>query len=210
MRMTKYLHIITLTIFITILYISNLYAQKDSAEVENLGFITIDTTNTFVPVEEISEQLEIDTTHTKSPKKAALYSAIFPGLGQIYNGKYWKVPIVWGAVGGSVYFSYYIFNQYYMYLNDYVAIKKDTQATTVSGIQDENKLLEAKNQFRKYRDYSVLACILFYGFNIIDANIDAHFANFDVSEDLSLNFSPKIINLYDKNYTFGINLALSF
>jgi hypothetical protein len=198
-----------ISILFAIFYSQILFGQIDTSKTENNGYITIDSTDKFIAVDEITEPEIIDSSYIKSPKKAALYSLCFPGLGQIYNEKYWKVPIVWSLVGASSYAVYTTFDQYYMYLNDYVKVlNKDT--ITISKITNKDVLFEKKTKFRKYRDLSVIAWVIIYGLNIIDANVDAHFSNFDVSEDLSLKFSPEIINLYDKNYTFGINLVLYF
>lgn len=186
----------------------NAFCQKDTTVIENV-YISVDSTGKFVDLDEIP-YTEIDSSKIKSPKKAAILSACFPGLGQIYNHKYWKLPIVWGLVGTASYGVYYTFDNYLMYLNDYVTVISGSSEPTISGLTSESRLLENKNKFRKYRDLSVMAWLVIYGLNIVDANIDAHFSNFDVSEDLSLNISPNIINLNDKNYIFGINLALAF
>lgn len=192
-------------------YSQNIFAQLDTSKIENNGYITIDSTNKFIPVEEITD-IVIDSSYIKSPKKAALLSLVFPGLGQMYNRKYWKVPIVWGLLGVASYSVDFTSKLHNLYLNDYITVLKDTTNTQLEilGYSDVKYLIERKDKFRKYYDYSIIAWLIVYGLNILDANVDAHFSNFDISEDLTLNFSPKIIKLTNNNYTFGINLALYF
>ncbi|CAA9202043.1 DUF5683 domain-containing protein [Flavobacterium collinsii] len=127
------------------------------------------------------------------PAKAAFYSAILPGLGQAYNKKYWKIPLVYGAIGTSVYF--YIDNQkkYNTYRDEYKnrlegKINKDDYLRNLN----DNQLIAAQKQFQRNRDLSAFFIVGFYVLNIVDANIDAAISQFNVSE--SLSFKPIIEN----------------
>lgn len=136
------------------------------------------------------------------PGKASLYSAIFPGLGQIYNKKYWKVPIVWAAVGIPVYT--FFFNRVYYNRSRYaIAVvangsqgNADSMARVypdyVAGVLagDLQGLENIRNFYRENEDYSVLFFLLFYTLNIIDATVDAHLRDFNVSDDLSMKIRP--------------------
>lgn len=141
-----------------------------------------------------------------APAKAAFYSAVLPGLGQVYNKKYWKVPLVYGAIGASIY--YYTLNnaRYQSYRNAY----KDRLA----GIPNENyayldnaRLIQAQQFYQRNRDLSLLCVVGFYVLNIIDANVDAHLGQFNVNDNLS--FKPE---LYSNgiNYKPTMGLALNF
>jgi len=198
---------------------NNLFSQTDSLQNESNGFITIDTTSNFVEIEEFLGDIDssfIDTSYIKSPKKAVRLSAAFPGLGQIYNEKYWKVPIVWGMMGVATYGCIFSFSTYIHYINDYIIVISNTnpdpkfKPTTWSGLTDKTILKEKKLQWRKYRDYCVLGWIGFYTLNIVDAYVDAQFSNFDVSEDLSFNFSPTLIHSNTNNYCLGLNFSIKF
>jgi hypothetical protein len=131
-----------------------------------------------------------------SPKKAAIRSAILPGLGQIYNKKYWKLPIVYGALGTSAAIFFYNYNNYrdtrFAYRVKYNMRVLHTDSTLFPKIRDELKPLSEeslrfyRDQFRRDIDYSALFFILLWGLNVVDAAVDAHLKPFDVSPDLSL------------------------
>lgn len=138
------------------------------------------------------------------PSKAAFYSAIVPGLGQAYNKKYWKIPIVYGAIGTSLYF--YIDNnkKYHSYRDAYkrrLAGFNDDQYQYL----DDSRLVTAQRFFQRNRDLSLLVSVGFYILNIVDANVDAHLIQFNVSDKLS--FQP---DLYLNDINYKPNLGLTF
>lgn len=144
-----------------------------------------------------------------SPRKAALYSAVVPGLGQAYNKEYWKIPLAYAAIGTCVYFFVDNMKVYKMYRDAYrlrVDGNPDTNDTNPeTAPYDTEALKGARDQFRQYVDYSVLFFVLAYGINIIDATVFAHLRNFDMSDDLSMRISPTIIN----NRTLGLSVNIS-
>lgn len=139
-----------------------------------------------------------------SPRKAAIRSAIIPGWGQAYNKKYWKVPIVWAAVGIPAWLVYY--NQEWYKRTSY-AVKVsdvgnnlpvyldqvDPQLLPLVQKKQTSALINYRNDFRKNRDYAILFGLLFWGLNIVDATVDAHLKDFDVSEDLSFSVKPALL-----------------
>lgn len=120
-----------------------------------------------------------------SPSRAAFYSAILPGLGQVYNKKYWKVPLVYGAMGTSLYF-YFDNNKKYNQYRD--AYKRRLAGFNDDEFQylDDNRLIQAQRFYQRNRDLSLLITAAFYILNIVDANVDAHLMQFNVSDDLSV------------------------
>ena len=161
-----------------------------------------------------------DTTVKKkihSPRVAAIRSAIFPGLGQIYNKKYWKLPIVWGAMGisGGVFF--FNLSQYkdvrFAYRVKYNMRVFKTDSASFDDIRPDLKPLSEeslrfyRNQYRRDIDYSAIAFILLWGLNIVDATVDAHLKSFDVSPDLSLKIRPGYSDFAKTN---GLSLVLTF
>ena len=157
-----------------------------------------------------ADSLKSETIDPLRPAKAAFYSAIFPGLGQIYNKKYWKLPLVYGAIGTSVYL--YIDNQksYNLYKDEYKNRLAGNPSSSASLARfDESRLIAAQKGFQRNRDLSALFIVGFYVLNIIDANIDAALSQFNVSENLA--FKPAMIN---NNSTlkndFGVALNYSF
>ncbi|HET9432053.1 MAG TPA: DUF5683 domain-containing protein, partial [Chitinophagaceae bacterium] len=129
-----------------------------------------------------------------SPRSAALRSAILPGLGQIYNKKYWKLPIIYGALGVSGGIFIYNLQNYrdtrFAYKVKYNMRVNGTDSALFSQIKDhlrrhsEESLRYYRNQFRRDIDYSVLFFVVLWGLNVVDAAVDAHLKGFDVSPDL--------------------------
>jgi hypothetical protein len=154
-------------------------------------------------------------TKAHPPRAAALRSAILPGWGQVYNKKYWKVPIVYAALGITGFIFIDNIKTYKEYRFAYAARIKAEQSPYDS--TDYNKLKElyklispgsiqaARNRFRQYVDYSALFFILFWGLNVVDATVDAHLKSFDVSPDLSLQIKPGHSEMAGTN---GISLVL--
>ena len=152
------------------------------------------------------EKKEIDPLR---PSKAAFYSAVLPGLGQAYNKKYWKIPIVWGAIGAGVYFYVRNDNQFDRYRDAYksrlAGYKTDEFYNTIS----DDGLVRAQEQFRRNKEMSLLITFGLYALNIIDANIDAHLLQFNVDENLSL--SPHYqYNEMENTSDLGLTLNFKF
>jgi hypothetical protein len=135
--------------------------------------------------------------------KATLYSAILPGAGQVYNKKYWKVPIVYAALGIPAYF--YFYNKEWYNKCQYALVVTINGSTGDSlkavapplqpfvATNDQNGIITYRDSFRKNEDYSVLFFLLFYALNIVDATVDAHLKDFNVSSDLSFQLKPMFI-----------------
>lgn len=121
-----------------------------------------------------------------SPSKAAIMSAILPGLGQAYNRKYWKIPIVYTGIATLGYFINYNNKQYHSYKNQYIAESELDQPNAGDLARYKANTL----YFRRNRDLTIIGLAAFWGLNIIDANVDAHFFNYDISPNLSLEARP--------------------
>lgn len=149
-----------------------------------------------------------------SPARAAFYSAVLPGLGQAYNGKYWKVPVVYGALGIGVYFYLENDRHYDRYRDAYksrLAGQTTDEFTDESGtpLISTNGLIEAQRFYQRNKEISILVTVGLYALNIIDANVDAHLQQFDVSEDLS--FKPVLdIDRYSGKTGYGLTLNYNF
>lgn len=135
------------------------------------------------------------------PGRATVYSILFPGLGQIYNREYWKLPIYYGGLAVAGYFWYYNDIQYHRFHNDYNA------ATTPGGnyqgtISTEN-LKYYRDYYRRFRDYSIVATVLIYLLQVIDADVFATMSSFDVNQSLSMDIQPAVIE--PLNYDFTTN-----
>ncbi len=144
-----------------------------------------------------------------SPHKATMYSAVVPGLGQIYNEKYWKLPIIYGLTGVFIYAFDFNNNQYNKYKNAFAEF--DTgKITEFEGYTDKDIILRLKDNYRRNRDLNVIALAGIYMLNIIDATVDAHLFDYDISEDLSLNIQPSLTRSIDNQHALGFTCRVSF
>jgi len=169
-------------------------AQNDTVRIQNLH-----------PKKTQKNLYQADSLTRKKhdPRRATLYSTFFPGLGQFYNRKYWKVPIVWAAVGIPAY-TYFYNRSWYQKTQHAISLLDvyntlgltfpadslkyvDPKLQVFMTAGDENSLRSYRNEFRKDEDYSVLFFLLFWGLNIVDATVDAHLMYFDVSNSLTLH-----------------------
>lgn len=178
--------------------------------------LTTDSTK-IVNTEPVAEKIH-------SPKKAAIYSAILPGLGQAYNRKYIKIPLVYIGFGAIGYFidwnndNYQLNRTAYIHLtddndetNNHVKIAEENgydlnNATSRSNFKDG--LTKRMDYYRRNRDLLFITMFGFYGLNIIDASVDAHLFQFNVNDDLTLNWQPTMQTLnnqtiYSINFTFN-------
>lgn len=143
-----------------------------------------------------------------APSKAAFYSAILPGLGQAYNKKYWKIPIVYAALGTGIGIYAYNNKNYHKYRDEYKRRLNGTEDPNgnLSNLTD-SQLVSAQKQFQKNRDLSLIVTVGLYILNIVEANVDAHLLQFNVSEKLTLK--PDIYQ-NDLNYKKNVGLTLNY
>lgn len=173
--------------------------------------------DSILPISKKSIPVARDSTGKKKhiPRRATIYSAILPGAGQVYNGKFWKVPLVYAAIGVPAYFyfnnkSWYKKSQYALAVavnnsqGDSLA-RVDPLLRTFAQNGDVNSLITIRDEVRKNQDYSVLFFLLFYGLNIVDATVDAHLRDFNVNSDLSFKIKPLIIA--GPNLVAGVSLV---
>ena len=200
----------------------SIWAQQDSI------YFHPDTT----AAEDDSYRYYVDLTKKPDAIKAVWLGAILPGAGQIYNGSYWKLPIVYGGFMGCGYAIMMMQNRYSGYKQAYLDLYNDNLAGTVS--EDPSKSYIAvipegynltrvggastwmntlKNQhsiYRRYRDYSILAAVVVYALTLIDAYVDAQLFDFDISPDLTLNVEPQIYNDLQHQRSAELKLAIQF
>jgi hypothetical protein len=169
------------------------WAQLDSIQLKSKrGTVNTDTFVTLKELPVTSEEIVPVSSH--SPKKATLYSAILPGLGQVYNKKYWKVPIIYAgaaALGYSLGFNQRLFNQHKNELIYRQNGQFDLLDPSLDRYTDAN-LNELQDFYRRNRDLSYIGMFLLYALNIVDAAVDAHFFDFNVSDDLTMRIKPDL------------------
>lgn len=154
-----------------------------------------------------------------APSKAAFYSAIFPGLGQIYNKRYWKVPLVYGAIGTGIYV-YSVNNT--QYKSARTAFKRRKAGFTDDEFYDINgdgngpdisleALQDAQEAKQRDRDLALVITIALYTLNIIDANVDAHLKQYNVDDNLAVDFKPYLDwNPVTNEPNYGMALVVKF
>tara|TARA_R100001132_G_C3257631_1_gene82769 strand:- start:574 stop:1149 length:576 start_codon:yes stop_codon:yes gene_type:complete len=174
----------------------SLFAQSDSLSVKEEKVIVVK--------DSLSPKEDYDPL---APAQAAFYSAVLPGLGQAYNKKYWKIPIIYAGIGTGIYF--YIQNT-----NDYNRFR-DAYKRRLAGFEDDefqgistDRLIDAQETASRNRDISIVVSIGFYLLNIIDANVDAHLKQYNISEDLTLQ--PKVeIDPINTVPNYGLTLTFN-
>lgn len=200
---------VTTSIF-SLLFCISIFAQdKEKNDTEKLP--------EALEIEEVTEIRE--PINPLSPAKAAFYSAVLPGLGQAYNKKYWKIPIVYVAIGTGVYFYLNNNKEYNRYRDAYKSrlagftndeFYLDGQGNQLSTPRvSDDGLLRAQKLFRRNKELSLLVTIGIYALNIIDANVDAHLLQYNVDENLSLAPHYKL-NEIDATGNLGLTLNFKF
>ncbi len=154
--------------------------------------------------------LALDTAVKFNPKVAMLRSAILPGWGQWYNKKYWKIPIIYGALGISAGVFFYNLKTYRLLRQAVILRASGTHADSILVAPEfqpfSTQFLRVnRNAFRQNIDYSVLAFLILWGLNVVDATVDAHLKAFDVSPDIGMKLKP---NLSTNNA--GLSLVFFF
>jgi hypothetical protein len=180
-------------------------AQEENKEEEGI----IDDKTILVQEPQASEPIDPLT-----PAKAAFYSAILPGLGQAYNKKYWKIPIVYGALATGIYFYADNNKQYKRY--------RDAYKRRLAGFTDDefygagstpqisnDALIRAQRTLRRNKEISLLVTIGIYALNIIDANVDAHLLQYNIDDNLAVK--PHFdFNELDATTNLGLTLGFKF
>ncbi len=152
-----------------------------------------------------------------SPSRAAIYSAVLPGLGQGYNKKYWKIPVIYAGFTVLIYFIVTNTNEYQNYKDAYTyVVTGDTSYTDNELVYkyNEEQLRQSKDFYKRNKELSIIFASLWYILQIVDASVDAHFFEFDISDDLSIRLDPIIepkphYNSFNGNYG-GVRITVNF
>jgi hypothetical protein len=146
--------------------------------------------------------------HHHSPQKAVIYSLICPGLGQVYNKKYWKIPFIYGAGGAFLYYISYNQTKYKKFRNALYENQATESEAVIDGyLYQYSSLPTGRDYYRRYRDLSVAGLAAIYLLNVIDAMVDATFFEYDISDDLSMKVEPSVIQNIG---TMGTTASLGF
>ncbi len=144
----------------------------------------------------------------KNPRKATLLSAILPGAGQVYNGKIWKVPILYAGFMTDIYFINFNNKRYETFREALFAF--DAGESNQFPSLNRNSLVRNVDYWRQNRDMTILLLVGIYALNLVDANVDAHLSGFDISDDLALKIEPGASGISASTSPYGITLKLQF
>jgi hypothetical protein len=187
----------------------------------------IDVTNDSLP-----EPVSLKPVRKGDPMKATMMSAVFPGGGQLYNRKYWKLPVVYAGFGVLLYTTSKNSDNYQMYYKGYMDFTddiketdsyldflppglgsydpvKDPGANPATTAQVEERMLRMIDYHKRYRDLSIILMGVWYMATILDANVDASLMEYDVSDNLELSFYPSMMNFPGRSPVAGLNLQLT-
>lgn len=209
-------------------------AQKDSLAVESLSLedsITIDSASLSKALAPKALRKKRNWATWRPDTKRAMWLAlVLPGAGQIYNRKYWKLPIIYGGFVGCAYAMSWNNQMYRDYSQAYLDIMDDDPNTQsynqflhlgaqidASNIERYKEIFrKRKDRYRRWRDMSMFVMIGVYAFSVIDAYVDASLSEFDISDDLSLRVEPTVINNNQRtrnplrSSTLGLQCSLTF
>ncbi len=204
-----------------------MHAQDSSTNVDAIddeSVVVVNTPEDSLLITGVEEIVVVDSAKMKNPKKATMLSLAFPGAGQIYNGDWWKAPIIYTGLGILGYCIHWNNKYYTLYRNGYLDyIDKDyttRRYTLIPGAEaereeDKDEWLEStlenrSKSFRRNRDLIIISTIGVYMLGVIEANVAAHLSDFDVSDDLSMKIAPSLN--YDLNYNkpiVGVSLVFN-
>jgi len=150
-----------------------------------------------------------------SPTKATIMSLCLPGLGQIYNKKYWKVPVIYAGIGIFTYLIVFNTDYYLTYKSAYIESFNGDSTGNYSDIvkkYPKESILSAREYYRRNLEITIIFTAIWYILNIVDAAVDAHLFTFDIKNDLSLRIEPALIPpaAQYRNYSSGVKLCLKF
>jgi hypothetical protein len=199
--------------------LTSIWAQEENPTEREIDSVINFIEDQGITVEEVTKK----PVNPLAPSKAAFYSAVLPGLGQAYNKRYWKVPIVWGAIGTGIYAYMYNDEQYDRTRtafkrrkagftdDEFYDLNPDDDIVPSSPAFSTEALQDAQERYQRDRDLALVITIALYALNIIDANVDAHLKQFNVDEDLSLHFEPYLgTDPINADASYGLGLAIRF
>ncbi|MEM6831227.1 MAG: DUF5683 domain-containing protein [Bacteroidota bacterium] len=186
------------SIFFFLLLFSFILCAQEKSSKEDIQLIT---DSTFIETEEDIELFE--EVSDLDPKRSAMLSALVPGLGQIYNRQYWKVPLIYGGLAAFGHLINYNNELYNAFRNASIdRSNPPNPIVTIAG--SDATLIRNRDNFRRNRDYLMILGTIFYILNVVDAHVSAHLDEFNVNEDLALSIEPSF------DTSFGQNIGASF
>lgn len=194
-----------LLLAVAILALPSLILAQEKKSTTKQTFTAPDSSKITYELNESS--IIINRMNPKKPIIAGWLSTALPGAGQVYNGKAWKVPIIYAAFATTTYLTIEYNNRY----SQYKQLYKDLSESTDEDVSDNDleRAEEGMKYYTRYRDINVLLTFLFYVLNIVDASVDAHLSTFDVGDNLAHSWQPTILPT-DRQYAVGLKYTIRF
>lgn len=204
---------------------TNIIAQKDTiiVEAEDMNLLSIDTLDKEIKDIDnqsfhLSNKIDKNSAKIKMEEKEidpesfharnAAKWGILPGGGQIYNKRWWKVPIAWSMIGAGGFFIYNSASKMRTY-NQALTMRNNGQMDEFSGILTEQQIISYRNAYRRNMQLSIFGTVGLWSLTILDAVVDAHLKTYDISDNLSIKFKPKILRVHNNSVpSFAITLYL--
>ncbi len=187
-----------------------MFTALKAQDISDTTSVLINSQDTILLTPDEVVEIEIDTLENR-PSTASLYSAALPGLGQGYNKKYWKIPIIYGSGVVIGYFINYNHQLYKQYRDGLIAlIDQDDRTVPFTPKLDRNDYQRAVDYWRRNRDLLMIGTLLLYVMSIVDAHVDAHLELFTVEDDISLYLEPSFDQTAMQTNLIGISLKLRF
>jgi hypothetical protein len=157
---------------------------------------------TVVPIESYAKKFD--------PRKALLYSAILPGSGQVYNRKYWKVPIVYGGFAALLYMTNFYQTNHNKFRQEFFIMINDPSITLSPSKFTKDQLRRLIDRFRRDRDFMLIMNGFWYILQLVDAHVDAHLKEFDLNPQMQVRIEPVLDNSYWTGTMAGVSLKIRF
>jgi hypothetical protein len=170
----------------------------------------------MIPTRAFPQEMPLKTVKEPikhSPTRAAVFSAVIPGLGQAYNKKYWKIPIIYA---GFAVFGYFIITnnkEFQTFKDAYIYTANGDSSYTDNpyvGKYNQSQLKDGMDYYERNRDLSIILGCLWYTLNILEAYVDAHFFTYDISDDISMHISPSAVNVPASAFQPAPGIKVSF
>ncbi len=212
----KTFNIQVITLILTFFLLASLHQIASAQQTDSLRTTLVDTAqvDSVMPPQKFGKIKHYFNKDYPNPRKAALFSAIIPGAGQVYNRRWWKLPLVYGAIAGMTAWTVGTARIYFDLRDNYKwLVDKDpnTNPTEEPYVRFDGPQLQAyRDEYRKKTERLYVLSSLTYLLIVADAFVDAHLKQFDVSEDLSLRFVPDTKSVLGLGLTFGVGVQLKF
>ena len=209
MKLPLFPRIALLALPVMVLFSSVILAQQDTGKNRQDSLLILSPETDTTALAKGAKNIKVDSSAMNRPKTASFYAAALPGLGQIYNRDFWKLPILYGGAAVMGHYIAWNNNMYHDYLRALFDKQTGVQNNPLSNLGTIDNLKQGVDYYRRNRDYLMILMVGLYLVQIVDAQVQAQLMTFDISPDLTLNLKPVLSETgYCRNIGFGIILTI--